>query len=150
MVALSPLRRERRSAFPTPVLACSDVMSGQDAPPTSVTRLIHIVLLWSTEIGTYRPSTDISLLWSENSAIHRRGEVTSPDGLGNPTPTDCPSGALMYLVVPHCYKHAAPLGLNASRTKIQGGPSIVGARSPRPTLPVFPSVCGLGNPTPTD
>ena len=70
-----PLRRERRSAFPTPVLACSDVMSGQDAPPTSVTRLIHIVLLWSTEIGTYRRSIDISLLWSETGFCHPSGAL---------------------------------------------------------------------------
>ena len=65
--------------------------------------------------------------------IDRGGEVTSPDGLGNPTPTDAasvahvpifvppvfrftcrPSGALVYLVYAVFYKHAAPLGLNAA------------------------------------
>ena len=40
-----------------------------------------------------RPAIDISLLWSERRhnlrcGIHRRGEVTSPDGLGNPPPAD--------------------------------------------------------------
>ena len=40
-----------------------------------------------------RAAIDISLLWSERRdnlrcGIHRRGEVSSPDGLGNPTPTN--------------------------------------------------------------
>ena len=64
--------------------------------------------------------------------IHRGGEVSSSNGLGNPTPTDpasvahvpifvppgftCrPSGALGYLVYCVFYKHVAPLGLNASQ-----------------------------------
>ena len=61
--------------------------------------------------------------------IHRRGGVSPPNGLGDPTPTDStslchlpifpypggacrPAGALRYLVYAACYKHAAPLGLN--------------------------------------
>ncbi len=61
--------------------------------------------------------------------IHRRGGVSPPNGLGDPTPTDStslyhlpifpypggtcrPSEALGYLVYAACYKHAAPLGLN--------------------------------------
>ena len=65
--------------------------------------------------------------------IDRGGEVTSPDGLGNPTPTDAASVAHVPIFVPPVswcdmsplwgfgyllygvfYKHAAPLGLNAA------------------------------------
>ena len=55
--------------------------------------------------------------------IHRRGLVSSLDGLGDPTPTGLtvryaitcrPSGALLCLVYAACYKHIAPLGLNAA------------------------------------
>ena len=91
--------------------------------------------------------------------IHRRGGVSPPNGLGDPTPTDStslyhlpispypggtcrPAGALRYLVYPLFYKHAAPLGLNAamhqnSRWDIHRR----GGVSP-------PN--GLGDPTPTD
>ena len=92
--------------------------------------------------------------------IHRGGEVTSSSGLGNPTPTyttslahlpifvppvfrlTCrPSGALGCLVHAACYKHVAPLGLNAamhrnSRHCIHRGGEVS-------------SSSGLGNPTPT-
>ena len=80
------------------------------------------------------------------------GEVTSPNGLGNPTPTNSipilnpairsirrirdsdrwdmsPLWGFGYLMYAVFYKHAAPLGLNA---------------------PVLLSPNGLGNPTPTN
>ena len=83
--------------------------------------------------------------------IYRRGEVSSLDGLGNPTPTGLTvrygitcrsSGALRCLVHAACYKHIAPLGVNAamhrnSRHCIHRGGEV--------SLP-----SGLGNPTPTD
>ena len=52
--------------------------------------------------------------------MHRRGGVASPDGLGNPTPTDSPTRFPVSHVAPlglwllghaACYKHVAPLGL---------------------------------------
>ena len=54
-----------------------------------------------------RAAIDISLLWSERRdnlrcVIHRRGEVSSSDGLGNPTPTN-----------------SIPLGLNAGASLVQ-------------------------------
>ena len=83
------------------------------------------------------------------------GEVSLPNGLGNPTPTDPASvahfqfsclpvqmsprwgfGYLMYAVF---YKHAAPLGLNAAQL-VARYPSLGEVSSPN----------GLGNPTPTN
>ena len=83
------------------------------------------------------------------------GEVSLPNGLGNPTPTDTASvahfqfsclpvqmsprwgfGYLMYAVF---YKHAAPLGLNAAQL-VARYPSWGEVSSPN----------GLGNPTPTN
>ena len=83
------------------------------------------------------------------------GEFSSPSGLGNPTPTDStshcsrsnfrasrftcrPSGALGYLVYCACYKHVAPLGLNAAQFAAR-----------YPSWGEFSSPSGLGNPTPT-
>ena len=91
--------------------------------------------------------------------IHRRGEVTSADGLGNPTPTDLTSRFPLYpcnplicrigdsdkwhmsplwgfkiFVCRVCYKHAAPLGLKAeSNSPVTDMSAIVGAGLPRPT-----------------
>ena len=75
-----------------------------------------------------RAAIDISLLWSERRdnlrrGIHRRGEVTSPDGLGQPTPTDsavCDSTTLrssgaLGLDVSRCYRHIAPLERKAAQ-----------------------------------
>ena len=104
---------------------------------------------------------------NSRDGIQRRGGVASPNGLGNPTPTDLTSRFPLYpcnplirvigdsdkwhmsplwgfkiFVCRACYKHAAPLGLKApmhqnSRDGIQRRG---GVASPN----------GLGNPTPTD
>ena len=50
-----------------------------------------------------------------------------------------PSGALGYLVYCVCYKHVAPLGLNAAQFAAR-----------YPSWGEFSSPSGLGNPTPTD
>ena len=97
----------------------------------------------------------------------RRGEVTSPDGLGNPTPTDsislfpassvplrlcvkyssrvalshvAPLG-LKIFVYTVCYKHVAPLGLNTSTHQ--------NSRHGIHRRGLVSSPDGLGNPTPT-
>ena len=81
---------------------------------------------------------------------HRRGEVSSPNGLGNPTPTGLTvrygitcrsSGALRCLVYAACYKHIAPLGLNAAMHR--NSRHCIYRRG-EVSLP-----SGLGNPTPT-
>ena len=87
-----------------------------------------------------RAAIDISLLWSERRdnlrcGIHRGGEVSSPSGLGNPTPTGsrvCDNTTLRSsgargLDVSRCYRHIAPLERKAGQFAAR---SIVGA--PRP------------------
>ena len=65
----------------------------------------------------------------QDIAVHRRGLVSSPDGLGAPPPTGLtvryaitcrPSGALGYLVHAAFYKHVAPLGLSAAKIARHG------------------------------
>ena len=101
--------------------------------------------------------------------IHRRGEVSSPDGLGNPTPTVStvrwclgilirvlrpirlirdsdkwymsPSGALVIWVYAACYIYAAPLGLKA--------PVHQNSRHGIHRRGLVSKPDGLGNPTPT-
>ena len=83
-----------------------------------------------------RAAIDISLLWSERRdnlrrGIHRRGEVSSPDGLGQPTPG---YGVRIALLrgdwVSRCYTTYRSSG--AKGGTICGAASIVGARLPRP------------------
>ena len=88
----------------------------------------------------------------------RRGEVTSPDGLGDPTPTDltfrfsalsvksfnppnprfrqrahaAPLG-LWCLVHTAFYKHAAPLGLNAAKFAVRDPSYWLGSQAHSPT-----------------
>ena len=86
--------------------------------------------------------------------MHRRGEVTSPDGLGNPTPTGftvrhaatCrPSGALVIWCMPRAINIFRPAGAKGRiESLVTDMSAIVGARFPSP------SPDGLGNPTPTD
>ena len=75
---------------------------------------------------------------SDRYVRNRRGLVSSPSGLGNPTPTD------RVRQVPHCAplergdwmcRAAIDISLlwsERQHTKIQGAASIVGARFPRP------------------
>ena len=92
-----------------------------------------------------RAAIDISLLWSERRhnlrcGIHRRGEVASPDGLGQPTPTGstvCDNTTLRSsgargLDVSRCYRHIAPLERKAPMHQNSRAASIVGAGFPRP------------------
>ena len=76
----------------------------------------------------YKHAAPLGLKCSANlrHGIHRRGLVSSPDGLGDPPPTGLtvryaitcrPSGALGYLVYAACYKHVAPLGLSAANSR---------------------------------
>ena len=79
-----------------------------------------------------RAAIDISLLWSERRdnlrrGIHRRGEVASPDGLGDPTPTGSTvcdnttlrSSGVRGLEVSRCYKHIAPLERKAGQFAVR-------------------------------
>ena len=120
-----------------------------DPTPTDSTSLYHLPI-FPYPGGTCRPSEALRYLvypmfykhaaplglnaaMHQNSRwdIHRRGGVSPPNGLGDPTPTDStslyhlpifpypggtcrPSEALRYLVYPMFYKHVAPLGLNAA------------------------------------
>ena len=87
--------------------------------------------------------------------MHRRGEVASPDGLGNPTPTGSmvcdnttlrSSGARGLDVCRAAIDISLLWSERQQRTKIQGAASIVGARSPRPmgwgTQPLRVQWCG--------
>ena len=81
--------------------------------------------------------------------MHRRGEVTSPDGLGNPTPTGsmvCDNTTLRSsgargLDVSRCYRHIAPLERKA--------PTHQNSRCVMHRRGEVTSPDGLGNPTPT-
>ena len=55
-----------------------------------------MALRWSAGLGVHRAPIDISLLWSGRKALNRRGEVASPIGLGDPTPTHSPSHPLVF------------------------------------------------------
>ena len=75
------------------------------------------------------------------------GEFSSPSGLGNPTPTGSTvcdnttlrSSGARRLDVSRCYRHIAPLGLNAAQFAAW-----------YPSWGEFSSPSGLGDPTPTD
>ena len=97
---------------------------GWGTQPLRVQRCATIPHCAPLERGDWmcRAAIDISLLWSERRynlrrGIHRRGEVASPDGLGNPTPTGstvCDNTTLRSsgawgLDVSRCYRHIAPL-----------------------------------------
>ena len=81
--------------------------------------------------------------------IHRRGLVSSPDGLGNPTPTDsmvCDNTTLRSsgargLDVSRCYRHIAPLERKAATQQ--------NSRHGIHRRGLVSSPDGLGNPTPT-
>ena len=107
---------------------------GWGTQPLRVQRCATIPHCAPLERGDWmcRAAINISLLWSERRdnlrcGIHRRGEVTSPDGLGNPTPTDSTvcdnttlrsSGALG-LDVSRCYRHIAPLERKAGQFAVR-------------------------------
>ena len=104
-----------------------------------------------------RAAIDISLLWSERhqhtkiqgAVIHRRGEVSSPSGLGQPTPTGsmvCDNTTLRSsgargLDVSRCYRHIAPLERKAPTH--QNSRCVIHCRGE------VSSPSGLGQPTPT-
>ena len=103
---------------------------GWGTQPLRIQRCATIPHCAPLERGDWRcrAAIDISLLWSERRdnlrrGIHRRGEVASPDGLGNPTPTDsavCDSTTLRSsgargLDVSRCYRHIAPLERKAGQ-----------------------------------
>ena len=75
------------------------------------------------------------------------GAVSSPSGLGDPTPTGSTvcdnttlrSSGARRLDVSRCYRHIAPLGLKAAQFAAR-----------YPSWGEFSSPSGLGNPTPTD
>ena len=81
--------------------------------------------------------------------MHRRGEVASPDGLGQPTPTGsmvCDntilrSSGVRGLDVSRCYRHIAPLERKA--------PTHQNSRCVMHRIGLVSSPDGLGNPTPT-
>ena len=82
--------------------------------------------------------------------MHRRGEVSSPSGLGDPTPTGsmvCDNTILRSsgargLDVSRCYRHIAPLERKA--------PTHQNSRCVMHRRGEVSSPSGLGNPTPTD
>ena len=107
---------------------------GWGTQPLRVQRCATIPHCAPLERGDWmcRAAIDISLLWSERRdnlrcGIHRRGEVTSPDGLGQPTPTDsavCDSTTLRSsgvrgLDVSRCYRHIAPLERKAGQFAVR-------------------------------
>ena len=98
--------------------------AGWGSQPLRIPRCATIPHCAPLECGDWRcrAAIDISLLWSERRdnlrcGIHRRGEVASPDGLGDPTPTGstvCDNTTLRSsgargLEVSRCYRHIAPL-----------------------------------------
>ena len=107
--------------------------AGWGSQPLRIPRCATIPHCAPLECGDWmcRAAIDISLLWSERRdnlrcGIHRRGEVTSPDGLADPTPTgwgtQLPTGIGGVALL-----HIAPLERKGVRRA-----SIVGARFPRP------------------
>ena len=113
---------------------------------------VHLSPLWGFRYLVYRACykhvAPLGLNAGQFAARYPSwGEFTSPSGLGNPTPTGstvCDNTTLRSsgargLDVSRCYKHVAPLGLNASQ---------LAARIP--SWGGFSSPSGLGNPTPTD
>ena len=107
--------------------------AGWGSQPLRIPRCATIPHCAPLECGDWmcRAAIDISLLWSERRdnlrrGIHRRGEVTSPDGLGNPTPTDsavCDNTTL---------RSSGVRGLDVSRCYILERGIHRGARLPRP------------------
>ena len=83
--------------------------------------------------------------------IHRRGEVSSPSGLGDPTPTGsgvCDNTTLrssgargLDWTVSRCYRHIAPLERKA--------PTHQNSRCVMHRIGLVSSPSGLGDPTPT-
>ena len=143
--------------------------------PTHTTSLAHLPIFTPPVFRfTCRPSGALYAVFYKHAAplglnaamhqnsrhgTHRRGEVSSPDGLGNPTPTHTtslahlpiftppvfrftcrPSGALCY-AYSLFYKPAAPLGLNAAMHQ--------NSRHGTHRRGEVSSPDGLGNPTPT-
>ena len=104
--------------------------AGWGSQPLRIPRCATVPYCAPLERGDWRcrAAIDISLLWSERRdnlrrGIHRRGEVTSPRWVGDPTPTGstvCDSTTLRSsgargLDVSRCYRHIAPLERKAAQ-----------------------------------
>ena len=147
---IAPLERKAGQfavRYPSSGRGCLAPTMGWGSQPLRIPRCATVPHCAPLERGDWmcRAAIDISLLWSERRhnlrrGIHRRGEVASPDGLGDPTPTGstvCDSTTLRSsgargLDVSRCYRHIAPLERKAGQFAVRYPSSGRGylARSP--------------------